>query len=65
MKRTVLAVALLALVAGFGLTVAPTDASAQATCRTKCNEEEQACLKRTGNKGQCGDRAKQCTDKCK
>ncbi len=65
MKRTVIAFALLALVAGLGVTVVPTDAAAQATCRTKCNEEEQACLQRTGNKGQCSDRAKQCTDKCK
>jgi hypothetical protein len=42
-----------------------TDASAQATCRQKCMDEENACLKRTGNKGQCGDRAKTCSEKCK
>jgi len=65
MNRSILAVALLAVIAGSGVAVTPTDAVAQATCRTKCNEEEQACLQRTGNKGQCGDRAKQCTDKCK
>ena len=41
------------------------DASAQATCRQKCMDEENACLKRTSNKGQCGDRAKTCADKCK
>ncbi len=41
------------------------EAAAQATCRNKCNTEEQACLKRTGNKGQCGDRARQCLSKCK
>jgi hypothetical protein len=40
------------------------EASAQA-CRQKCNDEEMACLKRTGNKGQCGDRAKTCSSKCK
>jgi hypothetical protein len=40
------------------------EASAQA-CRQKCNDEELACLKRTGNKGQCGDRAKMCASKCK
>lgn len=40
-------------------------AEAQATCRTKCNDEEQACLKRTGNKSQCGERAKTCSSKCK
>ncbi len=41
-----------------------TDASAQA-CRQKCNDEEVACLKRTNNKSQCGDRAKTCASKCK
>ena len=41
------------------------DAAAQATCRQKCMDEENACLKRTGNKGQCGDRAKVCSEKCK
>jgi hypothetical protein len=40
------------------------DAAAQA-CRQKCNDEEVACLKRTGNKSQCGDRAKTCAAKCK
>ncbi len=40
------------------------DAAAQA-CRQKCNTEELACLKRTGNKSQCGDRAKACAAKCK
>ena len=47
-----------------GVTFA-SNASAQATCRQKCNDEEQACLKRTNNKGQCGDRAKTCSGKCK
>ena len=42
-----------------------TDAAAQATCRQKCMDDENACLKRTGNKGQCGDRAKACAAKCK
>jgi hypothetical protein len=41
------------------------DVAAQATCRQKCTDEEQACLKRTGNKSQCGDRAKTCVGKCK
>ncbi len=40
-------------------------AQAQATCRNKCNTEEQACLKRTGNKSQCGSRAQTCAAKCK
>lgn len=42
-----------------------TEASAQATCRNKCNDKEQACLKRTNNKGQCGRKAKACAAKCK
>ena len=42
-----------------------TDASAQATCRQKCTDEENACLKRTNNKSQCGDKAKTCSGKCK
>ena len=46
-------------------TVAVTPAAAQATCRQKCMDDENACLKRTGNKGQCGDRAKTCSAKCK
>ena len=65
MKRSIIALALLSLIAGFGIVGLPSDAAAQATCRTKCNDEEQACLQRTGNKGQCGDRAKQCLEKCK
>jgi hypothetical protein len=40
------------------------DAAAQA-CRQKCNDEEVACLKRTNNKSQCGERAKTCAAKCK
>ena len=45
--------------------VAVTEATAQATCRQKCMDDENACLQRTGNKGQCGDRAKTCSAKCK
>lgn len=44
---------------------APTQVCAQASCRQKCMDAENACLARTGNKGQCGNRAKDCTDKCK
>lgn len=36
-----------------------------ASCTAKCADEEDACLKRTNNKSQCGSKAKQCTDKCK
>jgi len=42
-----------------------TDAAAQATCRNKCNNDEQACLARTNNKSQCGNKAKTCLAKCK
>ena len=45
--------------------VTVSDAAAQATCRQKCMDEENACLKRTNNKGQCGDRARTCAGKCK
>jgi hypothetical protein len=60
--RLVLAVLLslaVLLAAGFS------EAQAQATCRQKCMDEENACLKRTNNKGQCGDKAKTCSSKCK
>ena len=46
-------------------TVAVTQAAAQATCRQKYMDDENACLKRTSNKGQCGDRARSCSGKCK
>lgn len=39
--------------------------AANQSCVSKCAEEENACLKRTNNKGQCGDKAKACTAKCK
>lgn len=39
--------------------------SAQATCRQKCTDAEQACLKRTGNKSQCGRTAQACLAKCR
>jgi hypothetical protein len=41
------------------------EASAQATCRQKCMNEENACLTRTGNKSQCGGKAQTCNAKCK
>ncbi|MGE0423420.1 MAG: hypothetical protein AB7O88_14225 [Reyranellaceae bacterium] len=65
MKRATITIALLAALAGIGIVASPADVSAQANCRIKCTDEEQACLKRTGNKGQCGDRAQQCLAKCK
>lgn len=45
--------------------ISVTEAAAQATCRQKCMDDENACLKRTNNKGQCGDRAKTCSANCK
>jgi len=67
MSRTRLVFGLLAmvLIGVAGSTVPAGDACAQATCRSKCNDDEQACLKRTNNKGQCGDKAKDCLGKCK
>jgi hypothetical protein len=53
---TVVAIASLATVS---------DVSAQATCRQKCTDTEQVCLKRTGNKSQCGGAAQACLAKCK
>jgi hypothetical protein len=62
--RTVLtAFVMLAMIPAATVSVV-SEASAQA-CRQKCNDEEVACLKRTGNKGQCGERAKACAAKCK
>jgi Spy/CpxP family protein refolding chaperone len=63
--RTISALLLAATLAPAMMAVSSTAASAQATCRQKCMDEENACLKRTGNKSQCGDRAKACASKCK
>jgi hypothetical protein len=62
--RTVLAV-LIAVAAAAAIVSVGSDASAQATCRQKCTDQEQACLKRTGNKSQCGRTAQACLAKCK
>jgi hypothetical protein len=58
---------LFAVLMTFGLLMpmAVSPVAAQATCRQKCIDEEQACLKRTGNKGQCGDRAQTCVSNCR
>ncbi len=60
-----IAAAIFSLTLAGAVSVAPGDAFAQATCRNKCNNQEQACLKRTNNKGQCGSRAQACAAKCK
>ena len=66
MKNTIHAVVAAAfIVVSFaGIAYSPL-ASANQSCTAKCAEEEAACIKRTNNKGQCGDKAKQCTSKCK
>jgi len=66
MKRVAISLLSLSLLAGgFVVTIPASESLAQATCRTKCTDDEQACLKRTGNKGQCGNTASQCLAKCK
>ena len=66
MKNTIhVAVAAAFLVAAFASISYSPPASAAQSCTAKCAEEEAACIKRTNNKGQCGDKAKQCTSKCK
>jgi hypothetical protein len=65
MQKLLLVLSLMGLVAVCATCFPASDAAAQATCRTKCTEDEQACLKRTNNKGQCGNTASQCLAKCK
>ncbi|QQS11795.1 MAG: hypothetical protein IPK81_19945 [Rhodospirillales bacterium] len=57
--------AALALAVAATVVIPAGEAFAQATCRTKCTEEENACLSRTGNKSQCGGKAQTCMAKCK
>ena len=63
--RPTLLLASIALTATLAITLIPTQAQAQATCRQKCMDEENACLKRTGNKSQCGDGGQSCSTKCR
>ncbi len=65
MMRMTLVAAGFAVALGSMPILTSSEALAQATCRNKCNSEEQACLKRTGNKSQCGSRAQACAAKCK
>jgi hypothetical protein len=66
MRLLLLRLVLAAVVAAAFIPVATiSDAVAQATCRQKCIDDEQACLRRTNNKGQCGERAKICVASCK
>ena len=63
--RMIFALLIAASLVPFVTVTTATDAAAQATCRQKCQDEENACLKRTNNKSQCGDKAKTCSAKCK
>ena len=64
MRPLLLAAALLGFVASLAVPgVAPV--LAQATCRAACASDENACLQRTGNKGQCGGKAQSCLAKCR
>jgi len=65
MRTIILRILLMAIAAATIQPLATIEAAAQATCRQKCTDEEQACLRRTGNKGQCGERAKVCVAACK
>lgn len=66
MKNTIhLGLAAAFLVAAMAGMTYSSPASAAPSCTAKCAEEETACIKRTNNKGQCGDKAKTCTSKCK
>jgi hypothetical protein len=64
MRHLLLATALFGLFATL-VTIAPGPAQAQATCRAECTNDENACLQRTGNKGQCGGKAQSCLAKCR
>ena len=63
--RTILAGLAAAATIAVASVASVSDVSAQATCRQKCTDAEQACLKRTGNKSQCGGTAQACLAKCK
>lgn len=62
--RPFILAALLLATTGLSIT-APRPASAQATCRQACMNDENACLQRTNNKGQCGGKAQSCSAKCR
>jgi hypothetical protein len=64
MRPLLLAAALFGSVTAFATTM-PAPAQAQATCRAECTSTENACLQRTGNKGQCGGKAQSCLAKCR
>ena len=64
MRPFLLAVGLFGLVVSLAAGV-PGTAQAQATCRAECTSQENSCLQRTGNKGQCGGKAQSCLAKCR
>lgn len=63
--RTIFAGLVIVTTIALASLAAVSDGAAQATCRQKCTESEQACLKRTNNKSQCGGVAQACLAKCK
>ena len=62
--RAFVALSLFLLLAA-GTLASSRPAEAQANCRQSCMNEENACLQRTGNKGQCGHRSSDCMAKCR
>lgn len=62
--RAFAALSLFMLLTAFATLAPSTPASAQATCRAACTSDENACLQRTSNKGQCGGKAQSCMAKC-
>jgi hypothetical protein len=64
MRTAILGLSVVVAIAAASLGTA-SDVAAQATCRQKCTDTEQACLKRTGNKSQCGNAAQACLAKCR
>ena len=63
--RSLAALSLFLLASGLTVVAAPGAAVAQASCRAECTSDENACLQRTGNKGQCGGKAQSCLAKCR
>ena len=63
--RALIAVSLFMLLTAFATLAPGAPANAQATCRAACTSDENACLQRTNNKGQCGGKAQSCVAKCR
>lgn len=63
--RSLVALSLFLALSGAAMIASPGAAQAQSNCRQNCMDEENACLARTGNKGQCGNRSNACMTKCR